>query len=196
MKTHSLLSVLCSIAVGAALSSLSAYAAEQKGAKAAKSDTAAGAKLAGDDASFMKAAAATGMAEVKLGELAGEKSESAEVKEFASMMVTDHAKANEELKGIASSKGVELPADLDAKHKALHAKLSKLSGAAFDKEYVSEMLKGHKKAVGDFEKAAKSAKDPEVKAFAEKTLPTLKHHLESAQALNGAQAGDKGKKGA
>ena len=60
------------------------------------------------------------------------------------------------------------------------------------------MLKGHKKAVSDFEKASKSAKDPDVKAFAEKTLPTLKHHLEKVQALSGAQGGakEKPKKGA
>jgi putative membrane protein len=111
------------------------------------------------------------------------------------MMVTDHGKANEELKALASSKGVELPADLDAKHKSVHAKLAKLSGAEFDKEYVAEMLKGHKKAVSDFEKASKSAKDPELKAFAEKTLPTLRHHLERAQALSG-HAAEKSKKGA
>jgi putative membrane protein len=196
MKTHCLLSLVCSVAVVAALSAPPAQAAEQKGAKSAKSDAAADAKVAGDDASFMKGVAIVGMAEVKLGELAAEKAGNADVKEFGSMMVTDHGKANEALKALATSKGVELPADLDAKHKSAYAKLSKLSGAEFDKEYISEMVKGHKKAVSDFEKASKSAKDPEVKAFAEKTLPTLQHHLERAEALSGAAGGEKAKKGA
>jgi putative membrane protein len=202
MKKHYQLVAICSAAALAALSSVPALAAAEKGAKASKpaagDATGAAAKLAGPDASFVKNAAADGMAEVKLGELARDKAENADVKEFGSMMVTDHGKANEELTGIASAKGVELPADLDPKHKNVHAKLSKLSGAEFDKEYLSEMLKGHKKAVSDFEKASKSAKDPEVKAFAEKTLPTLKHHLEKVQALSGAQSGakEKPKKGA
>jgi putative membrane protein len=135
-------------------------------------------------------AASDGLAEVKLGQLAGEKGGSAEVKELGSMMVTDHGKANEELKTLASAKGAEVPADLDKKHQATYDRLAKLSGAEFDKAYVAEMVKGHKKAVGEFEKAAKG-KDAEVKAFADKTLPTLRHHLEKAQSLSGAQGAEK-----
>ena len=197
MKQSKRLLTICSLAAFVGLVSGPLSAADDKGTKASKSAAgeagAAGAKLAGPDAAFVKSAAADGIAEVKLGELARDKAENPAVKEFGSMMATEHAKANEELAGIATAKGVEVPAELDGKHKSLHAKLSKLSGAAFDKEYSSEMVKAHKKAVSDFEKASKSAKDPEVKAFAEKTLPTLKHHLEKAQSL---QAGEKVKKGA
>ena len=196
MKQTKRILTLCSLAAVAALTSAPLFAADEKGSKASKAAGETGAaavKLAGPDAAFVKNAAADGVAEVKLGELARDKAENPAVKEFGAMMATDHGKANEELAAIATAKGIEVPSELDGKHKSLHAKLSKLSGAEFDKEYSSEMVKAHKKAVSDFEKASKSAKDPEVKAFAEKTLPTLKHHLEKAQSL---QSGEKAKKGA
>jgi putative membrane protein len=178
------------VSLGLALSIPSGFAAAETKAKPAKSEQAADKKAGGPDVSFLKMAASDGLAEVKLGQLAGEKGGSAEVKELGSMMVTDHGKANEELKTLASAKGVEVPADLDKKHQATYDKLAKLSGAEFDKAYAAEMVKGHKKAVGEFEKAAKS-KDAEVKAFADKTLPTLRHHLEKAQSLSGAQGAEK-----
>lgn len=141
------------------------------------------AEVAGSDQTFMKKAAQGGMTEVKLGEIASSKGQHAGVKDFGKAMVADHGKANEELKALATKKAVQLPAGLDAKHQDKVDDLSKLSGAEFDKAYVKAMVDDHQKTVSLFEDAAKSAKDAEVKGFAEKTLPTLRKHLEHVQGL-------------
>jgi len=148
-------------------------------------------KLASGDENFAKKAALGGMAEVKLGELAKDKGSTPEVKEFGSQMATDHGKANDELKGIASSKGIDLPADLDAKNKAVYEKLSKLSGAAFDKAYVHDMVRDHKEDAAEFEQASKSLSDPDLKGFAEKTLTVVKTHLEHAEKISEAVSHEK-----
>jgi putative membrane protein len=140
------------------------------------------------DEAFVKTAAIAGMAEVDHGELAATNAESNDVKAFAQKMVADHSKANDELKTIASQKNVMLPTELDAKHKAMQAKLSKLKGAAFDRAYMSHMVTAHKEAVALFQREATSGKDADVKAFAEKTLPTVQAHLKAAQDL-GAKGG-------
>jgi putative membrane protein len=131
---------------------------------------------------FMHEAAQGGMAEVEMGKLAAQKGQNAEVKKFGQMMVTDHSKANEELKGIATKKSVPLPADLGT-HKSSMDKLSSLSGAEFDRTYVQMMVEDHEKDVAAFQKQADSGTDPEVKAFAAKTLPTLKKHLTAIQEI-------------
>lgn len=135
------------------------------------------------DKRFIREAAEGGMAEVELGRLATEKASSEDVKKFGERMVNDHSKANDELKQIASSKGVDLPTDLSAKDKMLKERLSKLSGDSFDKVYMQNMVKDHKKDVAEFNKESRSASDPEVKQFAEKTLPTLKEHLQKAESI-------------
>lgn len=137
-----------------------------------------------DDSEFAVKAANGGMFEVELGRLAQEKAQSQQVKDFGAHMVKDHSKANDELKAVASSKNITLPATLgdDAQKKVND--LSKLSGAEFDKEYVKLMVDDHKEDVDDFEEAAKDAKDADVKAFAAKTLPTLKEHLAKIQAIH------------
>jgi putative membrane protein len=99
--------------------------------------------------------------------------------------VDDHSAANSELTQLATSKGITLPTELDTKHRADVTRLSKLSGAAFDGAYSKAMLDDHVKDVAAFEKESTSGTDPEVKAFATKTLPTLKQHLEMARSLNG-----------
>ena len=90
-------------------------------------------------------------------------------------------KANDELKGLAAKKNVTLPASLDAKHKALQQKLEKQKGAAFDSAYMEEMVKDHQQAVALFQREAKSGKDPDTKAWAEKTLPTLQEAAEGCK---------------
>lgn len=128
--------------------------------------------------SFMYKAAQGGMAEVKMGELAASKAQNAEVKQFGQKMVTDHTKANTDLKAVAAKENVSLPGDVNADQKETMDDLSKLSGAEFDKEYVSGMVEDHEKDVADFQAQADSGSDPDVKAFAARTLPTLKAHLE------------------
>jgi len=133
------------------------------------------------DQPFAREAAIGGMAEVALGTLAKEKASSADVKQFADRMVTDHGNANDELKQWAQQKHVTLPAAVDAKHQATHDRLAKLSGQAFDKAYMSDMLMDHQHDVAAFKREAASGKDPDLKAWAAKTLPTLQDHLKMAQ---------------
>jgi putative membrane protein len=136
------------------------------------------------DTTFMKKAADGGMAEVALAKLAQTKSSNAEVKAFAEKLEQDHTKANDELKTLAQSKNVTLPSTMSKMHQAKEDKLSKLSGAAFDRAYIADMLADHKKDVAEFERQSTQATDPDVKAFAAKTLPTLKDHLQQVQQLS------------
>lgn len=141
--------------------------------------------VTGGDLDFINNAAPGGMAEVELGKLAAAKAQNAEVKAFGQKMVEDHSKAGEELKQIAAQKKVTLPPELLPAHKQLMEKLSKMSGADFDKEYVKAMVEAHEKDVAAFENVSKTAADADVKAFATKTLPTLKMHLEMIKAMAG-----------
>ena len=100
-----------------------------------------------DAGAFIAEMAEDGMAEVQLGKLAAERASNADVKEFAQMMVQHHSKANEELKKIAGQLKVTPPTSLNQKHQALAAKLSKLQGAEFDREYMAEMVLGHEEVV-------------------------------------------------
>jgi putative membrane protein len=134
-----------------------------------------------DSAKFASEAAAGGMAEVELGKLALQKGVDPAVKEFGQHMITDHTRGNEELKAVASKKGIQLPTDLTSDQKSLMDKLTKLSGAAFDKEYISAMVRDHEEDVKDFQTQANEGTDPDVKAFAGKTLPTLQSHLQMAR---------------
>jgi putative membrane protein len=150
------------------------------------------AKMASDE-HFVMEVAQDGMAEVELGKLAADKASSADVKKFAQRMVDDHSKANDELKTLAQNKKITLPTSVDATHKATLDRLSTLSGEAFDRAYMQEMVKAHRKAVEAFRMEAKSGKDPDIKAWASKTLPTLEEHLKMAQDANKA-VGTSGRK--
>ena len=149
---------------------------ESKAAKEPKNG-----KIARGDEKFMKDAAVGGMTEVKLGQLAEQKAASDGVKQFGRRMATDHGRANDELKQLASQKGVALPMDLDRSHQGLYDKLAKLNGADFDRAYMKEMVKDHDKDVKAFRKQADSGKDPDVKSWASKTLPTLQEHQQQAK---------------
>ncbi|MDQ3290583.1 MAG: DUF4142 domain-containing protein [Bacteroidota bacterium] len=132
---------------------------------------------------FMLTAASAGMMEVELGKLAQEKASNADVKAFGQRMVEDHGKANAELKTVAASKNVTLPVELIAEHQKHVDAMRKMSGAEFDKHYMSMMVEDHKKDIGEFEKASQN-EDADVKGFASKTLPILKQHLEMAEKTN------------
>jgi putative membrane protein len=134
--------------------------------------------------SFMMNAAASGMAEVMLGNLALQKSQNEQVKSFAQQMVTDHTAANEELKALAASKNVALPTTPEAKHTSALNKLNGLSGTEFDKAFMKQMVKDHEAAVKLFSREAEKGDDADTKAFAAKTLPTLQNHLQMARTMN------------
>jgi len=134
-----------------------------------------------EDIEFVLDAAKGGMAEVELGKLAADHAKNDEVKKFAQRMVDDHSKANDELKSIAEAKGIKLPADTDATHKATMRRLEKLNGAAFDRAYMQMMVGDHVKDVNEFKKESNSGRDSQVKAFASSKLPTLEEHLQQAR---------------
>jgi putative membrane protein len=136
-----------------------------------------------DDRHFMQEAADGGLAEVELGQLAADKAGNPDVKQFGERMVKDHSQANDKLKQLAARKGVTLPASPSAKNEALKNKLSKLSGDAFDKAYMADMIKDHKKDVAAFQRESSGGQDPDVKEFASQTLPTLQDHLKQAQSV-------------
>jgi putative membrane protein len=149
--------------------------------------------LTAADRAFAREAAIGGMAEVELGKLASDKGSSADVKQFGQRMVDDHSKANDELKEWAQKANFTLPAQLDAKHKATHDRLAKLSGPAFDRAYMRDMVKDHQEDVAAFRKASKSLHDADLKAFASKTLPTLEEHLQQAKKVQGEVVGTTGR---
>jgi putative membrane protein len=136
------------------------------------------------DSAFAMKAAQANMAEVELGKLALQKAMSDDVKKFAQMMVDDHSKALDELKGAAGTKNITWPTAIDAEHKKLSDKLSKLSGAGFDREYMQAMVDGHKKVAADLRKESQSGADSDLKAWAGKTLPTVEAHLKQAETVN------------
>src|SRR3984957_7670946 len=142
------------------------------------------------DATFYKHAAEGGMAEVELGNLAQQKSSSQSVKDFGAMMVADHTAANDKLKAIAASKNIKLPTSPSVGQMATKAKLEVLSGDTFDKSYIKGMLEDHHEDIKEFQTEATSGQDPDAKAYAAATLPTLQAHLKKIRAIASAQGVD------
>lgn len=122
--------------------------------------------------------------EVELGQVAVQKGNSDEVKQFGQRVVDDHSKANDQLKSLAEQKGVTLPTDLDAKNKAIQDKLCGLSGEQFDKMYMQHMVMDHKKDIAEFKKESTNAKDSDLKNWVSQTLPTLQDHLKQSQEVS------------
>jgi len=158
------------------------------GAGVGQSEQESKVKVSRGEANFVKEVSEGGLMEVELGKLAAERAASNQVKDFGKRMQQDHSKAAKELEQIAANKGIQLPKQLEGKHKSTVEKLSKLSGEKFDREYMETMIKDHKEEVEKFQRQADKAKDAEIKNFAAKQIPTLKKHLELAQST-GQQVG-------
>lgn len=138
------------------------------------------------DATFYKDAAEGGLAEVELGKLAQAKGATPAVKDFGAMMVADHSAANAKLAGIAAGKNIDLPKSPSVSQMATKGKLKLLSGDAFDKAYIKAMITDHQDDIAMFKKEAESGQDPDAKAYAVATLPTLEEHLKKIQSIAGA----------
>lgn len=143
-----------------------------------------GIAVASEDAKFTTAAANGGMAEVALGKLAQSKTANDAIRSFATMMVTDHGKANDELMAIAKTKNITLPAAVDADHQKKIDDLSKKNGKDFDKAYVDAMIDGHKKTLDLMKDEAKDGKDADLKSFADKTANTVQMHLDAINKIH------------
>jgi putative membrane protein len=134
---------------------------------------------------FVAKVAVSDMYEVQAGKLAAEKGQSEAIKSFGQQMVEAHTKTSEELLQIVKSKDrkINVPASLDAKHEKMLSNLKDASPEDFDETYAEQQVDAHQNAVDVFEDYASSGDDPELKQFAGKTLPVIKHHLEDAKKL-------------
>jgi putative membrane protein len=168
MKTKiRIVSRLCILAL--AIGTLSVAGA----ARAETTPTGEGSSLSATDKTFMKKAAKGGMKEVAMGKVAEQNAQSDDVKSFGKRMVTDHGKANDELKSIASKKGVELP-----------SKEHSFKWTS-DKAYIDMMVKDHEKDLAEFKEEASSGSDPDVKKFADDTAKIVQEHLDLAKETQG-----------
>jgi putative membrane protein len=137
-----------------------------------------------DDATFVKKAGIGGLHEVELSKVAAARAKNDDVKKFGERMVKDHSKANDELKAAATAAGLEVPTKLDDKHQKHLDMFKDYKGDNFDAEYVKHMIKDHEEDVALFTRASKELKNSELKAFATKTLPVVKEHLEMVKKLD------------
>jgi len=149
--------------------------------KPAQTTPASKAKVAPMDATFISTAGRHNQAEIELTKLAEDKSDNPQVKQFAEDLKKQHEQLDKDLDDLADKKDVKVP-DPTTQEKTTKDQLDKLKGSAFDHAFLAEMVKDHQMAVTEYSKAAKSA-DPDVKNLAEKTLPTLKDHLQRAKDL-------------
>jgi len=159
--------LLCLIAFGR-----SVHAQDAKAAKMDKRDRQALSHMAQAD-----------MAEIAAGKLAARKASNDEVKTFGQHMVDEHSKMLDEGKKVAQSKGVKPPAAPDKKHQSAMKKLQTASGADFDRQYMNDMVRDHEQVLKFVQKTAKDAKDPDVKALAEKGAPHIQEHLDEAKKI-------------
>jgi len=134
---------------------------------------------------FATKASAAGLAEVNLSSLAKDRASRAEVKHFAQHMIDDHTKANMELLQLVNAKKLRAAERMDDEHQKMHERLSGLKGEEFDRQYMTVMLKDHEEAVALFGAAAKGLDDKDLQAWAAKTLPTLRGHLDMARKAAG-----------
>jgi len=135
------------------------------------------------DADFAVKAAEDGMLELKAAELAATNASSSEVKNFAKQIIADHTKVNEELKSLALSKNITLPASLTDRCQRKYDKLAEKSGREFDQEFADLMVKEHKDLVDAYKKEADKGNDADMKAFAARSVPRLEHHLAMSEDL-------------
>jgi putative membrane protein len=141
-------------------------------------------KLSRGDANFVKEAAQGGMMEVKMGQTAKDRGQNADIKKFGEMLVKDHSQANEKLTQLATAKGVNLAKESKPdKHDGHLADLESKSGADFDRMFIENAVKHHRKDISKFERASRDLNDSELKAFATETLPKLRAHLQEAERI-------------
>jgi putative membrane protein len=179
---------------------------DQKNTTAAREGSAATAGTSGTSAStanmdseFVQEQLAMGQAEIELGQLAQQRGSNPKVKRFGEMMVRDHKMAGDELKQIASSANANRSAandttvrDTHSDHAEVREDLSKLSGRDFDKRYIDQMIEDHEKGISDVENKAERADNSQLRAWAAKTLPKMRQHLEEAKSIQEALKDEKG----
>lgn len=144
---------------------------------------------------FIKDAAQGNMAEMAMGRLAETKAQSTEVKQFAQQLVTDHGKAQDQLKPVAEKHKVKMPTELSDKHRQDAQRFEKMQGAEFDRAFMAHMVQDHQKEIQKFQQAEKEIKDADVKGYITQSLPVLQQHLAMAQKLHRPEAAAAGSSG-
>ncbi len=190
------LSLLPAIALASALTLTAplrvfAQAAPAKKEAVAKMDKAAAGGFTAADKKLIKIAAQSDETEISMAKLALTKTDNAEIKKYAQMMVDDHGKTTMQLKPIADAAGVAKP-DLKAKDKATAAKLEALSGSKFDMAYLQANLKSHQQTAAKMRAQAPAVTNPDLKSFATETLPVVEHHAMMAQEMVTKMGGGSG----
>ena len=150
---------------------------------AAQRETARQSNTPRNDESFIRYAAEASMSQVDLGKLAEQKSQSPDVKKFASMMVEDHSKLTQQLKQIGMSERINLPTSVSRSDADSHRQLSASAGPAFDRSYVDRVTSDLDREISEFKSASTTATRPAIKDFAKRTLPTLESQLQEAKQL-------------
>jgi putative membrane protein len=182
--------LLTTLLLAAGLSAPALPSAEAQGSQAQQGQAGQPA-LSKADREFVEKAALGGLLEVRLGQLAQQRASTQDVKSFGQRMIDDHSAVNKQLAELAQRKGMAVPQALDKEHREKVDKLSKKTGAEFDRDYMSFMVDDHEDDIKAFEKASKEAKDADVKSFAAATLPKLREHLTQAKQVHGMVKGQK-----
>ena len=133
------------------------------------------------DQDFVNLAAQTDMTEAHLGQLAQAQGASQAVKDLGQMLATDHTSDYSQLGTIAMKAGLTVPKSIDAKHGKMIVPFEKLKGKMFDRRYAQTMVKGHQEAIAAYKKEASNGQNPDIKAYAQQTLPTLEKHLQASR---------------
>jgi len=148
-------------------------------------------QLSENDYRFLEKAARGGMEEVELGQLAEKKAASPAVRQFGERMVTDHGKLNNQLKQLASQKGATVPTSLSHHENSTVEHLQNENGVKFDQSYAKDMVKDHKHDIKEFQSAAKSVQDPDLRAFVQSAVPILQDHLNMAENMENSVKSEK-----
>ena len=135
------------------------------------------------DAEFAEIAAEEGLTEVKMGQLAEEKSTARVVKDFGKRMITDHSKAYDELRAAAAEEKITLPSEMSTKDQEEYSQLAKLEGESFDRAYARDMVSDHTANMAVFNYEARMGKEGPIQSFASQAIPTLEEHLNQAREM-------------
>lgn len=176
--------------VGTALAAASLFAlpvhAQQTNTDAVAAT--AEARVSSGDRELMQDITHANLAEIDTGRLALEKSKNEQVRKFAQMMIDDHTKAQQELQTIAQSKGITLPTETDLQHKTIATALKLLSGDTFDSQYIARVGVGdHERAESLLDKTIRETSDEDLRAYAQKTIKAVQHHLATARSMDAAK---------
>ncbi|HEY1741604.1 MAG TPA: DUF4142 domain-containing protein [Granulicella sp.] len=135
------------------------------------------------DQAFVKKALEGGAAEVQLGQLAQQKSQSNDVKQFGQKMVEDHTQIGDQMKPLAKRLNVKPPADVSKKDRELIARLEGLSGEQFDQAYIQAMVKDHKQDLSEFKDEAQTTQNPSIKQAAQQDAQVIAQHLQMIEQI-------------